>query len=237
MAVKLNPDVLHRAEAAASAADAAASAAHHAATMAKANVRKHWRPVTRLQTDRNIYGVTNAAIKAATLADDASLAASDAFIAFRKAEDFFHKIEDIFDTTLSSDPSESDSVYTKAAAAKAIGILTYFAASAKAAARAAVAVSDDSAAAARIASEAFYTAAAKASQVLNQSERSFHAHITIHAGDFVRAGEAYHLSSGNFEKARDAFLKAVEAIHGIRGYSQSMVKVLGFTRPPASKTR
>lgn len=237
MPFKLNPDILHKAEAAASAADAAASAAHHAARIAKANVKKYWRPVSQEYSDRSIYGVTNAAITAATLADDASLAASDAYIAFRKAEDFFHKIEDIFQTVLSSDPTDSDSVFSKAAAAKAIGILSHFAASAKSSASAAASASDNSAAAAKIASEAFYTAAAKATQVLNQPEKTIYARTTIHAGDFVRAGEAYHLSNENFEKARDAFWKAVEAIHGIRGYSQSVSKVLGFGRSSASKSR
>jgi hypothetical protein len=237
MATKLNPDVLHKAEAAASAADAAASAAHHAARVAKSNVKKHWRPVSQEYIDRSIYGVTNAAITAATLADDASLAASDAYIAFRKAEDFFHKIEDIFQTVLSTDPTDSDSVISKATAAKAIGILSHFAASAKSSASAAATASDNSAAAAKIASEAFYTAATKATQVLNQSGKTVYTRTTIHAGDFVRAGESYHLSNENFEKARDAFRKAVEAIHGIRGYSQSVSRILGFGRTPGSKTR
>jgi hypothetical protein len=237
MTVKLDPNVLHKAEAAAAAADAAASAAHHAARIAKMNVKKHWRPVSQEFSDRSIYGVTNAAITAATLADDASLASSDAYIAFRKAEDFFHKIEDIIQTFLSPESADSEAVFKKAAASQAVKILYHFAATAKSMASAAATASDNSAAAARIASEAFYTAAAKATQVLNRSDKTVYARTTIRAGDFVRAGEAYLLAGENFERARDAFLKAVEAIHGIRGYSQSVTKLLGFAKASSSKSR
>ena len=224
MSIELNPEALQEAMAAAGAADAAASAAHHAAGVAKANVRKHWRPGKQSTADRSIYGVTNAAIKAATLADDASLATSEAFLAFRKAEDFFDKIEDIFGTELFADPSETDPVYVKAAAAKALRILSYFGASARSTAKAAATASDHSAMAARVASEAFYAAAARATHVVNLPSSYPYGRATVHAGDFVRAGEAYLLAAGNFEQTRDAFLRAMEALQDIRSYSQSLVQ-------------